>query len=273
MIKLAKAFYRGFVGGPSFDNCMHYRFILEDKLLTLDVPSSNVAAVPSTIDVSFPYNSTSWFNQHKQDHLHHVYVHMLSKNWMYLPPISYLPSSEYGMLSCQLRIKQTNKINVLDINQLKRFVIDEYDDFHWGPGGKNTKIKNDTTLESSKRANPWQGEALNEEILGRIEAYGKPPLPAAKEIVMNGLQWVFYQVKKSNRRSRHDFYCLPLSEHAFLEVKFNHRVDLSHKHKKWDKHALESQQRIMESIKLSELPVDYDNQIADNSVSYNEKSN
>jgi len=57
MIKLAKAFYRGFIGGPSFDNCTHYRFILEDKLLTLDMPSSNVAAVPSTIDVSFPYNS------------------------------------------------------------------------------------------------------------------------------------------------------------------------------------------------------------------------
>ena len=37
MINLAKAFYRGFVGGPSFDNCIHHRLILEDKLLTLDV--------------------------------------------------------------------------------------------------------------------------------------------------------------------------------------------------------------------------------------------
>ncbi|MGB2097940.1 MAG: hypothetical protein ACPHW5_09115, partial [Candidatus Puniceispirillales bacterium] len=52
------------------------------------------------------------------------------------------------------------KINVLDTAQLKRFVIELYDDFHWGPDGKNTRIKNDTTLESSKRANPWQGEAL-----------------------------------------------------------------------------------------------------------------
>jgi len=264
MIKLAKAFYRGFVGGPSFDNCIHYRFILEDKLLTLDVPSSNVAAVPSTIDISFPYNSKSWFNQHKQDYLHHVYVHMLTKNWMYLPPISYLPSSEYGMLSCQLRIKQTSEINVLDIRQLKHFVIESYDNFHWGPDGRNTAVKNDTTLESSKRANPWQGGALEEEILGRIETRGYPPLPAAKEVKINNRHWVFYQVKRNNIFSRQDFYCLPLSEHAFLEVEFNHRVDLSHKHKKWDKHALESQQRIMESIKLCDLPPDLDNLITDN---------
>ena len=265
MIKLAKAFYRGFIGGPSFDNCIHHRLILEDKLLTLDVPDSNVAAVPSTIDISFPYNSTSWFYQHKKNYLHHEYVHMLTENWMYLPPVSYLPSSEYGMLSCQLRIKQTNEINVLDIVQLKHFVIDEYDNFHWGPDGRNTEIKKDTTLESSKMAVPFEPDELEEEILGRIESYGKPPLSAAKEVVINNCQWVFYQVKRNNALSRHDFYCLPLCEHAFLEVKFNHRVDRSDKHKKWAKHALESQQRIMESIKLSDLPPDHDNLITDNS--------
>ena len=232
MINLAKAFYRSFIGGPSFENCIHHRLILEDKLLTLDVPDSNVAAVPSTIDISFPHNSTSWFNQHKKNYLHHEYVHMLTENWMYLPPVSYLPSSEYGMLSCQLRIKQTNKINVLDTMQLRRFVIDEYDNYHWGPDGDNTEIKNDTTLESSKMAVPFEPDELEKEILGRIEVYGQPPLPAAKEIIINNYQWVFYQECRGNVLSRHDFYCLPLSEHAFLEVKFNHRVDRSDKHKK-----------------------------------------
>ncbi|TMS59911.1 hypothetical protein CWC10_19680, partial [Pseudoalteromonas sp. S3173] len=77
-----------------------HRLLLDYKLLTLDVPDSNVAAVPSTIDVSFPYNSTSWFNQHKETFLYHEYVHILTENWMYLPPLSYMPSSEYGMLSC-----------------------------------------------------------------------------------------------------------------------------------------------------------------------------
>ena len=193
---------------------------------------------------------------------------MLTENWMYLPPASYLPSNEYGMLSCQLRIKQTQKINVQDFEQLKHFVIESYDNFHWGPYGDNTKIKNDTTLESSKRANPWVGEALKEEISGRIEVYGQPPLPAAKEIIINNHQWVLYQECRGNVLSRHDFYCLPLNERAFLEIKFNHRVDRSDKHEKWAKHALESQQRIMESIKLTELPSDHDNLITDNSQGF-----
>ncbi|MDN3396319.1 MULTISPECIES: hypothetical protein [unclassified Pseudoalteromonas] len=90
-------------------------------------------------------------------------------------------------------------------------------------------------------------------------------MPAAKEVIINNYQWVFYQECRGNVLSRHDFYCLPLCEHAFLEVKFNHRVDRSDKHKKWAKHALESQQRIMESIKLSDLPPDHDNLITDNS--------
>ena len=265
MFNLAKAFYRGFIGGPNFDNSIHYRLILEGKLLTLDIPDSNVAAVPSTIDVSFPYNSKTWFNQHKKNYLHHEYVYMLTENWMYLPPINTFLSREFGMFSCQLRIKQTNEVNVLDINQLKHFVIESYDNFHWGPEGKNTEVKNDTTLESSKRANPWQGKALKKEILERVEIYGYPPLPAAQETIINNRQWVFYQIKKSNRRSRYDFYCLPLSDHTFLEVKFNHHVELPYKHKKWAKHALESQQRIMESIKLSDLPADHDNLITDNS--------
>ena len=265
MINLAKAFYRGFIGGPSFENCIHHRLILEDKLLTLDVPDSNVAAVPSTIDVSFPYNSTSWFNQHKKNYLHHEYVHMLTENWMYLPPISYLPSSEYGMLSCQLRIKQTNKINVLDTAQLKRFVIELYDRFHWAADGKNTEITEKIKLQKSKSSVTWTEAEIKEEIEEYIKLHGYPPLPAAKEVILNNRQWVFYQVKRNNSLSRHDFYCLPLSEHAFLEVEFNHRVDRSDKHKKWAKHALESQQRIMESIKLSDLPPDHDNLITDNS--------
>ena len=264
MINLLKAFTRGFIGGPNFDNNVHHRFILEDKMLTLDLPNSNVAAAPSTIDISFPYNSKNWYEQYKEDFYYHEYVHMLTKNWMYLPPLNYLPSSEYGMLSCQLRIKRTTKINVLDTAQLKHFVINEYDIFHWGPDGRNTEIKNDTTLESSKMAVPFEPDELEEEIIGRIESYGYPPLPAAQETAINQLNWVFYQENRNNCLTRQDFYCLPLSECAFLEVEFNHRVDRSDKHKKWSKHALASQQRIMESIKLSDIPAERDNLITDN---------
>jgi hypothetical protein len=81
-----------------------------------------------------------------------------------------------------------------------------------------------------------------------------PSIPPALIKTFNQTDWVFYQEVRSNRLSRHDFYCLPLSENSFLEVKFNHRVDRSDKHKKWAKHALESQERIMASIYLDELP-------------------
>ena len=37
MIKLAKAFYRGFVGGPNFENCVHHRLILEDRATSLSM--------------------------------------------------------------------------------------------------------------------------------------------------------------------------------------------------------------------------------------------
>ncbi|WP_462178695.1 hypothetical protein [Pseudoalteromonas gelatinilytica] len=265
MVKLLKAFIRGFIGGPNFDNCIHHRLILEDKLFTLDVPDSNVAAVPLTIDVSFPYNSESWFEQNKKIYLYHEYVHMLTENWMYLPPVSYLPSSEYGMLSCQLRIKQTNKIKVLDIDQLKHFVIDEYDRFHWGHEGRNVSITKEVKARRAKSSVDWTEAEINEEIKEYIKLHGYPPLPPAKEIVLNQLTWVFYQEIRDNDCSHQDYYCLPLSEHAFLEVKFNHRVDRSDKHKKWSEHALASQQRIMESIKLNDIPAEHDNLIADNS--------
>ena len=105
MIQLIKAYWRGFVGGPNFNNDINHRFILENKQLTIKVPDSNVVAAPSTVDVHFPHTSTIWFNENVKIYRQHAYVHMMTKNWMYMPPIALFPCSEYGMLSCQLRIK------------------------------------------------------------------------------------------------------------------------------------------------------------------------
>ena len=44
LFTLIKAFWRGFVGGPDFNRDINHRFILEDKQLTIKVPSSNVVA-------------------------------------------------------------------------------------------------------------------------------------------------------------------------------------------------------------------------------------
>lgn len=111
MINLLKAFWRGFVGGPNFTRCISHAFILEDfilgdKQLTLEIPDSNVAAVPIAIDVNFPHTSSSWFDQHAKVYEQHKFVRIVTENWMYVPPIGVGTSSEYGMLSCQLRISK-----------------------------------------------------------------------------------------------------------------------------------------------------------------------
>lgn len=255
LLKLTKAYWRGFVGGPDFNRCITHRFLLDAQQLSIKLPDSNVAAAPSSMNAFFPYSSTDWFEQHVEESFdQHLYVHILTELWMYVPPIALVPSSEYGMLICQLRIKQTNKINVLDKQALSQFVIQEYDDYHNGPSGKNTKIRQETTIESSKMAMPFEPDELEERINLIINNRGKPPIPHALIKTFNQTDWVFYQEVRSNSLSRHDFYCLPLSETSFLEVKFNHSVDRSNKHKKWAKHALASQERIMASIYLDDLP-------------------
>ncbi|XPF95649.1 hypothetical protein ACM9HF_06445 [Colwellia sp. RE-S-Sl-9] len=261
MLQLLKDCWRGFVGGPDFNRCITHRFILEDLQLTLNLPNTNIAVTPSKVDISFPFSSNTWFGQNKKQYEQHEFVRIITKNWMYVPPVALVPSSEYGMLSCQLRIKQTDKINVLDKQALANFLIKEYENFHNGPDGKNTKIRKATIEQSSNMARPFETDELEERINLLISIRGKPPIPAAFLRSFNQIDWVFYQEIRSNSLSRHDFYCLPLSETSFLEVKFNHSVDRSDKYKKWSKHALASQERIMESITLSDIPDEQDHLI------------
>ncbi|QLE84786.1 hypothetical protein FLM48_06625 [Shewanella sp. Scap07] len=264
MMALLKAFYRGFVGGPDFNNTITRKFILEDKQLSVTMPDSNVAAIDNAKDVSFPHTSSIWFKQNAKVYMQHHYVRVMTENWMYVPPVGVGTSSEYGMLSCQVRIKQTSAINVLDKTALAQFVVQAYDNFHNGPEGRNTEIRQETIEETSQMARSFTPDELEEEIAELIHLRGKPAIPAAKLIEINGVDWVFYQEVKNNRRSHLDFYCLPLSPTSFLEVKFNHRVDRSDQHKKWAKHALESQQRIMEAILLTNIPASDDNLVAHN---------
>jgi len=266
-----KDFLRGFVGGPDFSGSIKHRFILENKELTINIPNSNIAVLPSKVDISFPHTSTTWFKQHvEESYDQHLYVHMLTKNWMYVPVVSILPSSEYGMLTCQLRIKQTDKINVLNKQALAEFVIKEYDNYHNGPDGQNTKLRKQVTQRFNKSSVIRTLEELKEdteqEIAEYIELHGYQKLPQPKIQEFNNREWIFYQEVRNNRLSRHDYYCFPLSSTSFLEIKFNHNVDRSDKHKKWKKHALASQERIMASITLADIPVEQDNLLAEHNV-------
>ncbi len=255
LLSLSKAYWHGFVGGPDFNRNIQHRFILENKQLTMDLPDSNVVAEPSTLVVNFPHTSSDWFTQHAEIYQQHYFVHIITELWMYMPPISIAPSSEYGMLSCQLRIKQTNEINVLDKAELALYLAQNCDDYNNGPDGPNTKIRQRMEKQLSRNEIPWTPEEIEEKITAIIELKGEAPLAPAIIKNFNQLTWVFYQEPENNSYSHQDYYCLPLSEHSFLEVKFNHRVDLSHKHKKWAKAALEAQERIMASIYLDDLPL------------------
>lgn len=254
IFKLMKAYWRGFVGGPDFTRDISHRFILEGKQLTIKVPDSNVVAAPSPVDVSFPHSSINWFAKQAKTYDQHCYVHMMTENWMYMPPIALFPSSEYGMLSCQLRIKQISHINVLDKAALSRYVTKAYYDYHNGPEGENTKIR--TRVEKRLKNSPytWSQDEIEAEIAMVIDLHGNQPLAPAIIKNFNQTDWIFYSEVRNNRHSHNDFYCLPLSENSFLEVEFAHRVDLSHKYKKWAKHAIESQERIIASVYLDDLP-------------------
>jgi hypothetical protein len=261
LFTLIKAYWRGFVGGPDFNRNINHSFILEDKQLTLNVPYSNVAAGNNSAKVNFPHTSKRWFTKRAKTHCQHHFVHIMTEIWMYMPPIALFPSSEYGMLSCELRIKQVNTINVLDKAALSHYVIQAYDDFHNGPNGDNTELRHRKVEQSSKMAMPYEPDELEEQIAISIDLHGRPALAPATLKNVNQLTWIFYRENQKNRLTHTDFYCLPLSEHSFLEVQFRHGVDRSDKHKKWAKHALASQERIIASIYLDDIALTQDSLI------------
>jgi hypothetical protein len=264
LLNLGKAYWRGFVGGPDFNCGINHRFILEDKQLTVYMPDSNLGVAPSEINVNFPHTSKRWFTQHEEIEQQHTFVHMMMEGWMYLPPIAIGTSSEYGMLTCELRIKQTNDINVLDKSALSLYVTQACDDYNNGPDGINTELRKRKIKRSSQREEPWTPDELEREFAISIELQGLAPLAPASIRRFNQLSWIFYQETRNNSFSHQDFYCLPLSDNSFLEVRFNHSVDRSDKHKKWANAALAAQERIMGSIYLDDIPLTQDPLITDN---------
>ncbi|QUX92665.1 hypothetical protein CYL31_15225 [Marinomonas sp. A3A] len=253
MIKLIKNLHRGFIGGPNFALPSERIVLLGNKQLSMIVPDNNMVVAPKAIDKHFPYDSTIWFQEHAQHYDQHRFVIIFTKNWMYLPVVPVGTSSEYGMLSCQPRIKQTNKIDVTDLEALSRFVIQEYKDFHNRPDGRNAEIRKEIEERMSRRNN-ISDEELKKEIDDAIKAVGRPPLQSAKILTFNDNQWVFYQESRPYSLYHINFYCLPLSPTSFLEIEFNYQVDRSDKYEKWAKHAEESERRIMESVMLTDIP-------------------
>ncbi|AZG71866.1 hypothetical protein [Shewanella livingstonensis] len=254
MKKLLIALWRGFVGGADFTQLVTERFILEDKLLKVTIPISNIVARQLPKEVNYPYRNRHWFNTKQEIHTHETYVHIYSRVWMYLPIIGILPSSEYGMLSSVFRIKKNPEgINALDKQALGASLNREYDEYynHPEPGekakGSNTRIRQEMSKHKT-----LSDEVMAIQLEAAINNGGYPKIPDATTVKINGIEWVFHQLVKPHSRSRTDMYCLGLDERHYLVVRFNHQVDRSDKHKKWRKAANQTQQRVMERVSLTD---------------------
>lgn len=263
---LIKNCMRGFSGGPDFASQRNVTFQLENVDFLIGLPVSNIVTEEPPRDINFPFQQRGWFEQNQEQHRQHKHVHVYTEIWVYLPVITVAPDSEYGQLTLSVWLKRTpESVNALDLKALGAVLTSEYDQHYnsptvGGPGehgiGLNTEIRNEISAQSLARATPFSDERHAEEVRLSIEAFGAPPIAPAKTVSINGLEWVFYCEDNPNperTRSREDFFCLPLDERFYLQLRFKHRVDRSDK-KAWQKHANQAQQRIMESVTVKRAP-------------------
>jgi len=264
---LIKGMWRGFVGGPDFEHVETLRFSLEDKLLSITVPKSNIVTNEPSRPLNFPYRMKGWFDDNVEREQQHCYVHVDSELWMYLPVIPIGASSEYGMYSLQLRIirlADNTGFSAFDQSALAKHVIEDYDNFHNGPiddsifAGWNTEIIKRMKDEQATLICPLDPEMLENWIQSDINRNGYPPIAPAEIKTFNDIQWVYYQETKPKFPAHNDFYCIALDDNHYLECCFSHRVDRNDKHKKWHKHALSAQNRLMNSIVLSDYHEEQD---------------
>ncbi|QLE84141.1 hypothetical protein FLM48_02990 [Shewanella sp. Scap07] len=249
-----KALWQGFLGGADFNYQVTERFILEDKLLTITLPASNIASVEPPKEINYPYRNRHWFSEQQRTHTHETYVHIYTELWMYLPIIPILPSCEYGMLSCVFRVKQTpDRVNALDNQALGDWLNREYDEHYNHPiEGENSQGRNTYLRKDMSKHTTLSDEVMAAQLEGSINNWGYPPIPDSSPVNIKGVEWVFHQLVKPYEHSRTDMYCLGLDENHFLVVRFNHRVDRSDKYKKWRKAANKTQQRVMEQVSLTD---------------------
>jgi len=263
MIKnLIKGMYRGFAGGPDFSHERTLRFTLEDRLLSVTVPYTNVAFDELEQPTHFPYRSPHWIDEtSRAEEQHHISI-ISTDLWMYVPVVPLGTCSEYGMLTFQPRIaKLADDVGFSAFNQsaLKEYLIDDYEKFHNGPvdektgAGTNTKILQQLQEQSQGLNSPYSDEEFIEILEIIMSQNGYPSIPPAKIVTINNVDWVFYQEVKGISLTRSDYYCLALDDNHYLECLFKHRVDRSNKHKKWRDGALAAQKKIMEGVILTDL--------------------
>lgn len=257
---LIKNCVRGFAGGPDFRTQKNIVFLLEGVGFEIGLPASNVVTEEPPRDINHLFKREGWFEENSEQHFQHLHVHVYTEVWLYTPAVNVVPASEYGQLTLSIWLKRVPEgFNALDREALAATLNDEYEQ-HFnspiigGPGqhgiGVNTKIRQKVAALSSARSTPFSEARFEEEVRLRIEQYGGPPIAPAEVVPLHGEDWVFYREDNPQRtKSREDFYCLPLDERYYLQIRFMHRVNRSDKIA-WQKHADKAQQQIISSIRV-----------------------
>ena len=258
---LVRNYFRGFASGPDFKNTKRIAFVLEDSELCVTVPMSDIITDEPPRDINFPFKQEGWFDKNREQERQHLYVNIYTDFWYYFPPVSISPGSEYGMLALSIWLKRVpSHINALDRKALAKAVVEEYEQHYnspkvGGPGehglGVNTKIRKKVAEQSAARATPFSEDRLAREVALSIEQSGGVPIAPAEVVTLNDQDWVFYREDNPSRtKSRQDFYCFPLDECYYLQVRFKHRVDRSEK-VAWQKDANEAQQKILNALRVN----------------------
>ena len=101
---LLKSLWQGFVGDTDFTQIVAERFILEDKLLKVTIPASQVVIRQVSKEVNYHYRNNNWFAGQQQTHIHETYVHIYTELWMSLTIIGIFPSSVFRIKKIPDRI-------------------------------------------------------------------------------------------------------------------------------------------------------------------------
>ena len=261
---MIKNVWRGFRGGPDFTDSNNFNASFEDIQFSAYLPHSNFITEEPPRPIHFPFLRPDWFDEHSEQSRQHIYAHVFTEMWGYVPAVMYLPNGELGVLSLSIQIKKVPKdknIRAFELDDLGEHLIAEYEDHYNSPiiGGTcdhflglNTEIRQNIIEQSEKMHSPFTGDALQRQINLAMRSQGCAPLEPHEIKTIKGRQWVFYiENQKPHRHSKDRMYCMPLSDDFYLCMNFRYRVDLQVKFKVWQKHAETAEQRIMESVQLT----------------------
>ncbi|WP_444996310.1 hypothetical protein [Aliikangiella sp. IMCC44359] len=259
---LIKNLLRGFKGGPDFSNCIEVTAILEDWQLNLTVPNTNIVTEEEPQNINYPFKQAGWFEATSKWSCQHRYVPIDTQLWYYLP-MNFLLQTELGVLSLSTQLKRIapeKNTNAMELHDLGRYVIAEYDEYYNAPldspQGPGPNVRRRKSVEDEVRK-AWEGyvseEEIQQKILDRLPELPYPPLPPHEIRSFNHRHWVFCVEPKLRSDTHDNMYCYPLSEEYYLCLRFRHRVDWNPKYKNWKDHANAAEKRVMEMVRLEKV--------------------